>query len=224
MLRIAITVCSDIRVAQLFARLCSRTQLAEIATSRSQSLRPLYDQLLDRVPAAPEPAQPRTQPTVHAEAGVDPATDLLRQSTPSLRVPTLRSQAGNALLRASMSAAVPRSGTIMAATPGVAQHHIVPPSASASPLAADAGSCTPNSAYTPDVAFVREQRLTTSCALPSSTHLAATAPARTDCAGASAHARAPAGMPDLTPSMLFSAPPLTPSSKVRARLASCIRA
>ena len=223
-LRIAVTVCGDTGVAQAFARLLPCSQLAEIASSRSQSLKPLYDQLIDRVPKAPKPAQLSTEPAPVSSAAPASPLDPLRQSTPALRVPTLRSQAGNALLRASMPAAAPGGSGALAATPGLGQQQAMPSCASPSPLAVSTQTYTPNSAYTPDVPFMREQRANSAVAARDGSELAATAPAKAGGGGGastSVRSGAPAGMPDVMPSMLFAAQPLTPPSEVRICSLNC---
>jgi hypothetical protein len=117
-LRIAITICADEQVAREFSGICPSHQLAQIASQRPLSLRPLYDQLADRLPMLSSSYCPiQCNDVTHMRRSSDHPSfshsPALLGSTMVPRMPALRSTAGNKLVGNPMIAApVNRDGSL----------------------------------------------------------------------------------------------------------------
>ena len=123
--KLAQTICGDAAGAQALLSQIPLDELAHLAGSRSAELQKHYEQLMDDLQHASAAAPPAASiaPDQHCRAPSAVVTqsmssfpDLLRESH-GPRVPTLRSQAGNAILRASFSGS-PRDNDEIRAAPG----------------------------------------------------------------------------------------------------------
>ena len=117
------TMCGDAAGTQALLSQISLDELAHLAGSRSAELQKHYAQLMDDLQHASAAAPPAASiaPDQHCRASSAVVTqsmssfpDLLRESH-GPRVPTLRSQAGNAILRASFSGSSGNGDEIRAA-------------------------------------------------------------------------------------------------------------